>query len=70
MANMAAVNKEIRKQFPDLDVEAVRGDGYVYFDGNDGLDVIPSIYAHPPVTPTADMTRMCLDNIAAAQSCK
>lgn len=66
MANFAAVNKAIRKQFPALDIEAVRGDGYVYFDGNDGLDVVASIYAHPPVTPTADMIRMCIDNIKRA----
>jgi hypothetical protein len=70
MANMAAVNKAIQKRFPALDVEAVRGDGYVYFTGADGFDVVDSIYAHPPVTPTGDMIRMCLDNIAAAQSCR
>lgn len=66
MANMKEVNKAIKRQFPDLDIEAVRGDGYVYFDGDDGLDVVPSIYAHPPVTPTGDMARMCFDRISAA----
>ena len=66
MANMVAVNSAIKKQFPDLDIEAVRGNGYVYFDGDDGFDVVATIYAHPPVTPTANMIRMCLDNIAAA----
>ena len=65
MANMMAVNSAIKKQFPDLDIEAVRGHGYVYFDGDHGFDVVATIYAHPPVTPTADMIRMCLDNIAA-----
>jgi hypothetical protein len=66
MANMIKINKAIKRQFPDLDIEAVRGDGYVYFRGDDGLDVVASIYAHPPVTPTDDMIRMCLANIAAA----
>ena len=65
MANMAAVNKAIKKQFPDLDIEAVRGNGYVYFIGDHGFDVIASIYAHPPVTPTADMIRMCIETIEA-----
>ena len=67
MANMMAVNSAIKKQFPDLDIEAVRGSGYVYFDGDDGFDVVATVFAHPPATPTADMIRMCLDNIAAAQ---
>ena len=65
MANMMVVNKAIKKQFPDLDIEVVRGDGYVYFGGNHGLDVVESIYAHPTVTPTGDMIRMCIENIAA-----
>ena len=64
MANMMAVNRAIKKQFPDLDIEAVRGDGYVYFGGDDGFGVIPSIYAHHKVTPTGDMIRMCIENIA------
>lgn len=67
MANMMAVNRAIRRQFPDLDIEAVRGDGYVYFAGDDGHDVVASIYAHPPVTPTADMIRMCVESIEASQ---
>ena len=67
MANMMAVNSAIRRQFPELDIEAVRGDGYVYFAGDDGHDVVESIYAHPPVTPTADMIRMCIENIEASQ---
>lgn len=66
MANMAAVNRAIRKEFPELDIEAVRGDGYVYFCGDDGLDLVASIYAHPPVTPTEDMIRLCVESIEAA----
>lgn len=66
MANMAAVNRAIRKEFPGLDIEAVRGDGYVYFCGDDGLDLVASIYAHPPVTATAEMIPMCIRNIKRA----
>lgn len=33
MANMRVVNQYIKANFPDMDIEAVRGDGYVYFDG-------------------------------------
>ena len=65
MANMLAVNSAIKKQFPDLDIEAVRGDGYVYFCGDDGFYIISSINAHPTVTPTADMIRMCIETIEA-----
>ena len=63
MANMTAVNRAIRKQFPDLDIEAVRGDGYVYFGGDHGFNSVESIYAHPSATPTDDMIRMCIDGI-------
>ena len=62
---MTAVNRAIRKQFPDLDIEAVRGSGYVYFDGDDGFNSVESIYAHPSVTPTDDMIRMCIETIEA-----
>ena len=65
MANMTAVNRAIKKQFPALDIEAVRGNGYVYFGGDHGFDLVSSIYAHPPVTPTAEMIRMCIENIKA-----
>lgn len=70
MANMAAVNKAIRRKFPALDIEAVRGAGYVYFHGVDGFDKVPSVYAHPPVTPTNDMIRLCVESIEAWQRLK
>lgn len=63
MANMATVNKAIHKAFPTLDVEAVRGDGYVYFDGDDGFDRLDSIYSNPPTTSTATMIKLCLQEI-------
>lgn len=66
MANMKAVNKAVKAEFPNMDVEAVRGDGYVYFDGADGFDKIPSLYANPVVTSTESMIQMVLSDIRAA----
>lgn len=63
MANMREVNKAIKATFPNLKLEAVRGDGYVYFDG-EGFDAIPSIMANPVATKTADMVRMCLESVS------
>jgi len=63
VANMAAVNKAIKAQFPYLDIEAVRGSGYVYFVGDDGLDKVYSIYSHPPATPTSLMIQMAIEEI-------
>ena len=59
MANFKKVNAEI-KAITGMDIEAVRGDGYVYFDGDDGWDKIPSIYVHPVNTSTDVLIRMCL----------
>lgn len=59
MANFKKVNAEI-KAITGMDIEAVRGDGYVYFDGKDGFDIVASVYAHPVTTPTDEMTRFCL----------
>jgi hypothetical protein len=64
MANIRAVNKAIRQRFPTLGVEAIRGEGYVYFLAPDPLSV-PSICANPTTTPTGDMIRMAIDEISA-----
>lgn len=63
MANIRKVNKAIKQEFPNLDIEAVRGDGYFYFDGEDGLDKVESIMAHPPSISTEDMIRIAVDAI-------
>jgi len=47
MANFSAVNKALKAAYPMLDIEAVRGNGYVYFDGEDGFNKIDSICVHP-----------------------
>tara|TARA_R110000824_G_scaffold26638_1_gene91340 strand:+ start:192 stop:392 length:201 start_codon:yes stop_codon:yes gene_type:complete len=66
MANFAKVNRAIRASFPGLKIEAVRGYGYVYFVGEDA-DASDSICAHPVFTPTADVIRMAINAINAAQ---
>ena len=63
MANFAAVNKALKAAYPALDIEAVRGAGYVYFDGDDGFDKIESIMAHPTSTSTEDMIRLVIKAI-------
>lgn len=70
MANMREVNKAIRKAFPGLDIEAVRGRGYVYFAGADGFDKIPSVYVDPVQTRTENLIRIVLADIADAQAPK
>lgn len=59
MANFKEVNKAIAAN-TDLDIQARRGDGYVYFDGDDGWDKISSIYVHPVNTDTDVMIELCL----------
>tara|TARA_R110002020_G_scaffold296609_1_gene512188 strand:+ start:717 stop:917 length:201 start_codon:yes stop_codon:yes gene_type:complete len=66
VANFREVNRAIRAEFSGLDIQAVRGEGYVYFDGDDA-EGIASIYAHPRSTPTADMIRMAIEHINEAK---
>lgn len=62
MANFKQVNKAVKQQFPHLDIEVVRGEGYVYFSGEDGYN-IDSIWTHPTSTNTEDMVRLVIDQI-------
>jgi hypothetical protein len=64
MANFAAVNKALKAAYPALDIEVVRGEGYVYFDGDDGFDKIDSIFVHPTCTSTADLTRFVIESVS------
>lgn len=63
MANMTHVNRYIKANFPELDIKAVRGDGYVYFDGDDGFDKVESIYVHAPSISTIDLVDLCMEQI-------
>lgn len=66
MANFKDVNKAIKAAFPDLDVQAVRGEGYVYFDGADGFDKVKSLWSNPVTTPTDIMIHLCKEEIQEA----
>lgn len=70
MANFKQVNVEIKKAFPALDIEVVRGEGYVYFTGEDGYDTLESIYTHPVSTSTEDVIRLCIDEIESSLGVK
>jgi len=63
MANFSAVNKALKAAYPALDIEAVRGQGYVYFGGNDGFDKIDSIFVHPTCISTEDLTRLVIEAV-------
>ena len=63
MADFSKINKEIKKMFPTLDVVAVRGEGYIYFDGDDGFDKVESIYCYPTSTNTETLLRLVVQNI-------
>ena len=64
MANFAAVNKTLKATYPALDIEAVRGNGYVYFDGKDGFDKIDSIWVNPTSTSTTALTRFVIEAVS------
>jgi len=61
MANMAEVNKSIKANCPNLDIEAVRGEGYVYFSSEN--HTIDSVFAHPVTTSTSSMIDLVLEQI-------
>jgi hypothetical protein len=66
MANFNKVNAAVKKQYPSMDIQVVRGVGYVYFNGEDGFDIVDSIYSHPVSTTTDDMVKMVIENIKYA----
>ena len=63
MANFKLVNEAIKKAYPYLDIQAVKGNGYVYFCGQNGFDNVSSIYSNPTSTSTEAMIRFCLREI-------
>jgi len=64
MARFNEVNREIKKAFPSLDIEVVRGEGYVYFTGDSAYEYdVESIMTHPVSTSTEDLIRMCKEEI-------
>lgn len=63
MANMKEVNKSIKFAFKGLDIVAVRGCGYIYYDGLDGFDQIDSLYTNPVTTSTEIVIKLVLQDI-------
>ena len=63
MANFKEVNKSIRAAYPALNIEVVRGKGYVYFDGQDAFGKIESICVNPASTSTANMIKFAMVGI-------
>lgn len=66
MANLKIVNSEIKKLYPTFDIKVIRGQGYVYFDGEDGFDKIDSLYVNPTSTTTNDLINMVADSVNIA----
>ena len=66
MANMRHVNQYIKTNFPTLQIEAVRGDGYVYFDGEDGFDKVESLMVCSTSVSTDDLVCMVMEQIQDA----
>lgn len=60
---VVSINKAIKKEFPNHDIEVVIGDGYFYFDGDDGFDKIESIYVEPKSVCVDTAKRMILQHI-------
>lgn len=63
MANMRHVNQYIKTNFPTLKIEAVRGDGYVYFDGKDGFDKVESLMVCSTSVDTSTLVDLVLEQI-------
>lgn len=63
MANMRHVNQYIKTNFPTLDIEAVRGNGYVYFDGKDGFDKVESLMVCSTSVDTSTLVDLVLEQI-------
>jgi hypothetical protein len=63
MANFKQVNASIKANFPKLDIQVVRGEGYVYFIGEDGWEKLASIAVHPVSTSTNDLIDIVMQDI-------
>jgi hypothetical protein len=63
MARIESLNRAIAKEFPDLDIKAVAGRGYVYFDGGDGFDKVESLMIHLPSLDTEKAKKLVIGHI-------
>ena len=55
MVSLKKVNKAIQDEFPDMDISLVRGAGYFYFVGDDGMDLVESIFCQPSTAVTDNL---------------
>ena len=62
MANFKEVNRRIKKEFPCMDIEVVRGDGYFYYIGSHG-ESLDSVMAHPVSTSTDEIIKMAINDV-------
>lgn len=61
---MIKINRSLKATFPTKDIEAVAGNGYIYFDGDDGFDKIPSLYIDPKSVSAALRMAMVISHVA------
>lgn len=61
MANMKTVNQLIKKNYPQHDIKAYRGEGYVYFVC--GFNEIESIYINPVTADTDKLANMVVEHL-------
>ena len=62
MANFRELNQRCKREFSDLDITIVRGEGYIYFVGKEG-ETIPSLYIHPASVNTDEAWKSIKDYI-------
>jgi len=62
MANFKKVNLRIKKEFPCMDIEVVRGVGYFYYSGDHG-ESLDSVMAHPVSTSTDEIIKMAIADV-------
>ena len=67
---MAKINKALKAAYPDKDIEAVAGSGYIFFDGDDAFDKIPSIYCCPKSVSAAVRMTLVMDQVSEYFSSK
>ena len=63
---MKSINKALKKMYPDKDIEVVSGDGYVYFDGDDGFDKIETIWIHPKSVGMKVLKEIVLNHVKSS----
>ena len=71
MANFKQVNKAIKATFSNLKVQAVRGDGYVWFDMAAApieAEPVESIVVHPLSCNTKDLTQLVIEHLEEYQN--